>query len=515
MLIYNFQKEFLGIDEKDLNTLGYKDLSELQKEVADFADLFVKTPGYISNFKHVHWLDYITCADSNDESKVIINANTKSFKAIITVTTTYLMDNPSQKAYIVNLNNLRALTSQEHENIADDIIQRPPLENIPEQIQIRSQIEETSVPIVDEYDTSLHVEEDLSHTKPIQTSEPIPEPIPTPEHRPVSEPMIEAINTTIKAPKEQKSDYSFDPNIASKELGLPLDLIEEFLQDFIDQANDFRTGLYASLDEGDINNLKILSHKLKGVAANLRIEDAHEILSVINAASDTDVIKTNLDDFYKIITTLSGNGPAAEEPTPQIEEVASREELILSIKDEDVPEKIDIPELIDDEFLTPDMQEHTYEDEKLEINLDDELILDFKDDELEDVKPESETEIEVEPETQTEEELKDNIENNDKYSKEQIANEIGLDLESFNELFKDFVEEAHSIFTKITDAISIEDLSASKRYALKFKGMSDNMRMHMFTNELETLIHSTDKEKITEAVKKIEHILTTILKKED
>jgi len=53
MLIYNYQKEFLGIDEKDLKTLGFNSLSELRAEVTDFADLFVKTPGYVHNFQHV------------------------------------------------------------------------------------------------------------------------------------------------------------------------------------------------------------------------------------------------------------------------------------------------------------------------------------------------------------------------------------------------------------------------------------------------------------------------------
>jgi len=103
----------------------------------------------------------------------------------------------------------------------------------------------------------------------------------------------------------------------------------------------------------------------------------------------------------------------------------------------------------------------------------------------------------------------------EKYSKEQIANEIGLDLNSFNELFDDFVKEAHSIFAKIDDAVATNDYATSKRQALKLKGMSDNMRMHAFTSELETLIQSTDKDAIAQAVKKIDNVLTTISKQED
>ena len=61
MLIYNYKKEFLGIDENDLTALGLSNLADLRAEAADFADLFVKTPGFIHNFKHVHWIDYIVC----------------------------------------------------------------------------------------------------------------------------------------------------------------------------------------------------------------------------------------------------------------------------------------------------------------------------------------------------------------------------------------------------------------------------------------------------------------------
>ncbi len=454
MLIYNFQKEFLGIDEKDLHTLGYKDLAELRMEVADFADLFVKTPGHIHNFQHVHWIDFITCAESNEESKVIINANSKSYRAIITVTNAYLVDNPNQKAYFVYLNNLRALTTQEYDNISGDIAQKPTPEVNPEKLQTITPRKEEITVIPDEYDKMLDV----------STLE-LEESIPTVE--PVKAYVVPEQKTTLST----KENYVFDPHIASKELGLPLDLIEEFIQDFIEQANDFKDGLYTALDEGDINNVKILSHKLKGVAANLRIEDAYEILSVINVTSDVDVIKTNLDDFYQIIAKLSG------------EEASTA---------------------TNNDFIAPD-------DEKLEINLEDmEDILEFKEGEAPQEIP-----AEITEETELTLELKEEQKPEAEYSKEKIANEIGLDLENFNELFDDFIKEAHSRFAKIKEALNNNDYKTSKMQAIKLKGMSDNMRVHAFTNELETLIDSTDKTAITEALQQIDSIITKISKKED
>ena len=107
------------------------------------------------------------------------------------------------------------------------------------------------------------------------------------------------------------------------------------------------------------------------------------------------------------------------------------------------------------------------------------------------------------------------IEDEQIYSKEKVASEIGLDLESFHELFQDFVQESHAILAKIEDAITTGDYTTSRRQAIKLKGMSDNMRMHAFTNELKILIDSKDKDASIQALKNIEKILAKISKKED
>jgi HPt (histidine-containing phosphotransfer) domain-containing protein len=495
MLIYNFQKEFLGIDEKDLHTLGYKDLAALRMEVTDFADLFVKTPGYIHNFQHVHWIDFIACAESNEESKVIINANAKSYRAVISISNAYLIDNPNQRAYLISLNNLRALTNNEYEHISADITQKPiptlkqtfPQTITPEIPLVvdaydEEPLEETHIPEMDKMldvgDLSFDAEEPLETVTEEDTVVAVPE-VPT-QVIPSSE---------VQKAEKILSAYTYDPHIASKELGLPLDLIEEFIQDFIDQANDFKEGLYTALHNDDIDNVKILSHKLKGVAANLRIEDAYEVLSVINAATDADAIKINLDTFYKIIAKLSG-----KDINPKLE-----------IKDADVPDKIDIPELIDDEFLNIDEPENA--EEPLELNLDEsedvQEVLELKVDE-----DKNEDEDQNEDEDVTEPNVQE-------YSKRKIANEIGIDFTTFNELFKDFVEESHTLFDKINTALDDGNNDSLKIQVLKFKGMCDNMRMHTFADELEILMHSDDKESIREAINTIDSAITKILQLKD
>ena len=563
MLIYNYQKEFLGIDEKDLKTLGFNTLSELRAEVTDFADLFVKTPGYVHNFQHVHWIDFINYADVSEESKVLINVNSKTFKATLSVSTLFLIDNPTSPAYMIHLNNLRPLTKSENENISSDVLERElPKVETPAEPKVFTPAPEVAPAVHDTYDMpeeepAATVQELEPVQEPMQEDH-VDEPISMPE---ISEPAVEekplevddfsldvfeeetapvapaepeapaaktepAVKKVVKkevVQEEWDNGYQYDPHVASKELGLPLDLIEEFIQDFIAQAKEFKPNIYAGIEEGDVDNVKILSHKLKGVAANLRIEDAHEVLSAVSATSDMDVIHENLDTFYKIIAKLAGEPVekvvvVEEEVVPETPEEAPEQESmqdddtialdfkdddddislavdneevqeqqeedsislveddedaieIAAIEDEDVPQRIEMPELADDDFL--EISTDTVADETI-------------------------------PEASDEEEIH--------FSKTQAAQAIGIDEESFNELFDDFINESHTIFQKIENAIAEDDLQTCRNEALKFKGMSDNMRFNEFTGELETLIHSSDKDEIMQAAEKIDASLNKISK---
>ena len=508
MLIYNYQKEFLGIDEKDLKTLGFKSLSELRAEVTDFADLFVKTPGYIHNFQHVHWIDFVNYANASEESKVLINVNAKTFKATLAVAPIFLIDNPTSSAYMIYLNNLRPLSKSEYENISSDVLDRELPKVEPQAPKVFTPTPEVAPAKHDIYDQESQIEKiATTEEEPLEVYE---EPTAAPaekvedmldvddfsldvfEEQKSPEPSLELEEKITSTPtvekeiteEEYNSSYHYDPHIASKELGLPLDLIEEFIQDFIAQAKEFKPDIYTSIEDGDVDNVKILSHKLKGVAANLRIEDAHEVLSAVSATSDMNVIHENLNTFYKIIAKLAGEpdekiAVSKEEKLDipeMLPEITEDEIAIVDEKDEDIPEKIEMPELADDDFL-----------------------------DIEIAEDENETKDEVAVEDgETTETIN--------FNKADAAQEIGIDEASFNELFEDFVAESHTIFQKIDTAIKNDDLQTCHNEALKFKGMSDNMRFHEFTKELEILIHSSDKHEIMQAAEKIDARINKISK---
>jgi hypothetical protein len=125
MIIYNNNREFIGIDEDNLKSLGYPNFTSLLSEAADFADLFVKVPGHVHNFKHVHWIDFILCATDKSSSKAIIHANGKSFSCVLDIKTIYLTASPTKQSYNISLNNLRALSSEELQNISGELQSRP------------------------------------------------------------------------------------------------------------------------------------------------------------------------------------------------------------------------------------------------------------------------------------------------------------------------------------------------------------------------------------------------------
>jgi len=644
MLIYNSKKEFLGIDEGDLQNLGYSSFTQLRSEAADFADLFVKTPGFIHNFKHVHWIDFITCADSAEIPKVIIHANGKNYKSNLHISTAYLTDNSSAKAYLVTLQNLRELTGSETNDFASDISKevasRPtelivedtpivsttstvdektvvapvtpvapitptvPLTPKPETIEVQNNI------IEDEYDTPLSAPLDISFDnheeektlQPIELDEEIETKIedkiaPAIEIEPEIEPILN-IEDDIQASSQEEalnevpeeaytSDYVYDPQIASSELGLPIDLIEEFIDDFIAQAKEFKEKLYEALDEEDIQEVKTLSHKLKGVAANLRIEDAFEVLTTINTADNLDIIRKNLNHLYIIVAKLSGETiqvptmQAASKPAPIIEEIeeeTEEEELVLDFKDDtlsaetptllekeeealevslqdeeielqieepiieesveetpqekldipsedeeitleiediDVPSKIDIPQLADDDFLNNEPVEIDEKSLDLDIETVDEVALSKETSNIDELPALDEVNVEDEitPQTDTTDvlELDESVFDSEvQYNKTEVANEIGLDVETFQELYDDYLTDAEYLSVAIDNAIEVNDVDTWKNEAIKLKGMSDNMRIHVFTNELETLLNTDDQDQALESIQQIKILLSKL-----
>ncbi|MCF6330359.1 MAG: hypothetical protein L3I99_02275 [Sulfurimonas sp.] len=516
MIIYNNKKEFIGIDEENLKSLGYSDLVDLQSEAADFGDLFVKTPGHVHNFKHVHWIDFILCEENKNACKAIIHTKKGNFNCILEIKTIYLTSSPNSKSYIINLNNLKTLSSTETSDISSELQTRNiPVAAIAKELEEtdtkETQIINTVIPepvkktiIDDPYETK----DDFSLDSYELSKE---------QHDAIGEPDVinkTALDSEIETNLEESNkeetssvieyekNNSFDIEKTAEILEMDIATIKDFVNDFVSQAKDFKNKLYNSVVEEDLVVLKALSHQLKGVAANLRIHDCQDILVKINKADNFTTSKADLDTFYELIANLSGT----KLDKPQINETQD-------IDDVDIDENDDYILEIDDTLST----ETKNKTETLEIE-DDDYILEFndtiistntsnEDDNIPDIEDFDSLDVQQDKLFQEVQEESSII----KYNKVKIAEEIGLDTQSFDKLFDDYLDESEDLISIMEVSIENDDPINWNHSALKLKGMSDNMRIDNFIPELQTLILTDNQANAQEALIKVQASLSQII----
>lgn len=617
MLLYNQRKEFVGIDADDLSSLGFSNINELLSESNDFADLFVKKPGYIHNFKNFSWIDFILHSETG-ESKAIIHAKGKNYSCLLhvanfhfvseeggfgvviktlrqlsgaedaqasksveesggiqpspvatpvatpaaaTITPTSFepespsltpeaesFEKPSLDISLADMqldepydNNFTPEEESELPNFGEDLeLSEPDLLDIPEAQEIDLSLE---TPDEDQYDLSIENEfgapVDLDHSLDIDEDlstdfdeNILDDEYPLPVEEPVQEeaPMLgdyvtpgsAAANSNHLSELVSSGTYQYNPQVAADELGLPVDLIEEFIGDFIDQSHEFHDDLFASVNGSDFDNVQILSHKLKGVAANLRVEDAFDTLSVVNTSKDTEEVLANLNQFYKIIAKLEGKEieePAASAPAPSIdeEEVIGVEtevetEIAIGLKQPDEGPMLIDEEInpIDDDDLYDDLlatQDRSSEPETPAPSLS------IEDDDLYDdllATPEPTFEQEAPTASIEEDDLYDDLlgapeesfaepeveESIDvgtiNFDAARAANELGIPEDIVNEFVQDFKEQVNSHNIDFTNAIAADDIQGVKKTATLLKGMSDNLRLNEMSEVLKALQQSKD-----------------------
>lgn len=540
MLFYNYKQEFIGIDEEGLKLLNYATLEDLLSVCTDVADLFAKEPGYIHNFKSFGWIDFLLHADS-DARSAIVHGNGRTFSCTLEVSSLYLVENSSQSGYMIDMTHIQSISGDEikplgvapkikpeikpqtpqppaftepapsvlpsYEHLTPTALSEPGVLDIPSYSEPETVDEplddfyaKLSLPLSDEELDHDFNEEPLS---PIEQPEPILEVKAEPK---IDLPMLGDVKYTnaekafINSLKVDKS-YRFDPNVAAKELGLPVDLIQEFIGDFIQQSHEFKEELFEAVLKGDMNNLKILSHKLKGVAANLRIEDAFETLSIINTSSDPVEIEANLKYFYTIVDKLEGKeSPIDTFPSVETATASNDDLYTFSLKDSNLVPETEFASHPAESFNNDDIYSFALkekeslivQEEELSptINLDDEFTI--------------ETPIEKEEEV-----LSSPAEpvQTLHYDKALIAGELGIEQSFFNELIDEYKQDALRAAKEITAAIGAFDTHAWKKTSTQLKGISDNLRLSDISGELAILSQTNDAQEANKASKRLNSFL--------
>lgn len=564
MLFYNHEQKFIGIDEEGLKLLNYTTFEDLLGVCGDVADLFAKEPGYIHNFKNFGWIDFLLHAES-DATSAIVHGNGRTFSCTLAVQKLFLADNPAANGYIIDMTHVKSLSGEEIKPhtitpqplpekapvVAETTVPEPEISSsaFPDYAHLTptllSEPDTLDVPSFPEEDFTLPSFEEEVHDEIIPSDDLYPnlavpfteEELPLEEvpaaaaPQPSQRPAIPDIRYSA-AEREfidrLKTDlsYRFNPQVAADELGLPVDLIEEFIGDFIQQSHDFKDELFEAALKGDMNNLRILSHKLKGVAANLRIEDALEALTNINTSNDSVEIEANLKYFYAIIDKLEGKGTASSGAADNKEDIYSKAEPKteaepLQEKDTDIyhfslKQNDDEPLMVQEKELSvsTDLSDETYgtdifkssEEEPLLVHAEEPVkFIDLADETYG-------TDIFKIPEEEPLV-LSDEITSFDApavvgepeaklhYDTAANAGALGIELPFFQELLGDYKREATGAAGRISSAIASFDTHSWKKTASDLKGISDNLRLTEISDQLAVLSQTNDAQEANKASK--------------
>lgn len=523
MLLYNNKQEFIGIDDESLRLLNYSSLEELLSVCSDVADLFANEPGYIHNFKNFGWIDFLLHADV-DASNAIVHANGRTFSCRLNVTAFHLCAQPAQSGYGIEMSQVKSISGEDFRPLAptpkapsyeftppsEPVVQSVPTTPLPDHTHLTpTQLSEPStfdIPVTQP--TSLDETEDryASLMAPLNdeeldvfTQESAEEVMlevakPTPIIR--SAHYSEAEEEYLSHHKVQDS-YIYDPSVAANELGLPVDLIEEFIGDFIQQSYEFKNELFEATAKNDFNTLHILSHKLKGVAANLRVENALESLTTVNNSTEPVEIEANLKYYYEIIAKLEGkeapcaSTTVAQTPLAKKEETKSTEAISLDALDDIY--SFSLKQDKRESLLVH--QDDIYAEDEVSINTAEENVpfkkefLELNDEPEEDELPLKEPSVDsVDTETTAAATISAPLH----YDLKAVAGALGMEPSFMEELLHDYKIEASAMSTAIIQAIKSFDTHAWKNSAAKLKGISDNLRLSEISDELAILSITND-----------------------
>ncbi|MBN2825683.1 MAG: Hpt domain-containing protein [Campylobacterales bacterium] len=192
---------------------------------------------------------------------------------------------------IVYDEDLRSQDKEQRENSLNELysisqsLQLPYLEDILADMLQRSYLEEELVDTY--YDCLAKVTtkreaqvEEVSQVEEIEEEE-ISIEEPPKEETPKEEPPVASGYGVLNFEGIKPIHFDFRLEEAAEDLSLPVDLIEEFVNDFIEQAIEEKETFIKAYAKGDMDTIQKTGHKLKGASSNLRIIPLSETLEEI------------------------------------------------------------------------------------------------------------------------------------------------------------------------------------------------------------------------------------------
>ena len=103
---------------------------------------------------------------------------------------------------------------------------------------------------------------------------------------------------TINLDDVKPIHFDFQLEEAANDLSLPVELIEEFVNDFIDQGRIETKKLLEAYEEGDLDAIQKIGHLLKGTSSNLRINALSDTLYKIQFCEDSGNLEALIKEYW-------------------------------------------------------------------------------------------------------------------------------------------------------------------------------------------------------------------------
>ncbi len=124
------------------------------------------------------------------------------------------------------------------------------------------------------------------------------------EKEPPSAPETESVTTTtesfgtINLDDVKPIHFDFQLEEAAKDLSLPVELIEEFVHDFIEQGHVETEKMLEAYEKGDLDTIQKIGHLLKGTSSNLRINPLSDTLYEIQFCEDSSKLEGMIKQYW-------------------------------------------------------------------------------------------------------------------------------------------------------------------------------------------------------------------------
>ena len=117
---------------------------------------------------------------------------------------------------------------------------------------------------------------------------------------PEVEPEVEAVQGfgTISLDDVEPIHFDFQTEAAANDLSLPVELIEEFVHDFIEQAHVETKNMLEAYKQGDLDTIQKIGHLLKGTSSNLRITPLADTLYEIQFCEDPTKFEALIKNYW-------------------------------------------------------------------------------------------------------------------------------------------------------------------------------------------------------------------------